>query len=70
MGENWSQKYYGVGFVTLKCMAQMHQTKPNKTGGTWSQNNGGVDFITLMFRGQIGQFPNVMELFHWSTHPH
>ena len=70
MAENRLQKYDGAGFVTLKGMAQMHSTKPNKTGGNWSQNNGGVDFITRIFRGQIGQYPNVMELFHWLTHPH
>ena len=44
MGENRLQKYDGVGFVTLKGMAQMHSTKPNKTGGNWSQYHGGVDF--------------------------
>ena len=43
MGENRPQKYNVVGFVALKCMAQMHYTKPNKMGGNWSQNNGGVD---------------------------
>ena len=50
-------------------MVQVYLSKLNKAGPNWLQTNGGFNFTSPIFRAQIGRFPDVMELFHWLTHP-
>ena len=70
MGESGLQNTNAVDLVILICMAQMHQSKRNKTCLKRFKINGGVYFAALVFHTQIWQFHDVTELFHWLTHPH
>ena len=70
MGESGLQNNDAVDLVILICMAQMNQSEQTKTSWNRFKMIGGVNFTALVFRTQIWQFPDVMELFHWLVHPH
>jgi hypothetical protein len=69
MGGIWSQKNNRVDLIKPIFCLEIYQSKLNKMGEKSSKKIGWVDFMPLIFRLQIGQFPNVVELFHRLTQP-
>ena len=60
-----------MGLIVWHLYAWLNCIKVNKKAWNWLQWNGRFNFnyTRPIFSTQIVQFPNVMELFHWLTHP-
>ena len=64
MGSNRTNNI--MGLVVWHLYAWLNCIKVN---WNWLQWNGRFNYTRPIFSTQIVKFPNVMELFHWLTHP-